>query len=202
MAAWVIAVVGVTGGIGSGKTTLTRLFAKQGIATLDLDRVGQALLNHDQQLKDMLCHTFGKKILNKHQRIDRAILAHIAFQNQASTDALNHIMHPAIKQQEMRWRRQQDTPFAMVEASVLIESGEYQRMDSIVVVFSDLQYRQQRVLQRGKQTVAMFDAIVARQCSDQQRQAIADHTIANNHDLQHLAKQQYILYQQLLRIFS
>jgi len=201
MAAWVIAVVGITGGIGSGKTTLTHLFAKQGIPTLDLDRVGQHILTHDSKIKTSLCELFGSNILQADSSINRPALAKVAFQTQASIDALNRIMHPAIKRQEMHWRSQQNTAFAIVEASVLIESGEYQRMNSIVVVFSTLQRRRQRVLQRGKQTAAMFDAIVSRQCNDKQRQAIADYSIENNDDLQSLILEQTILYNQLLRLY-
>jgi dephospho-CoA kinase len=193
------AVYGLTGGIGSGKSTVAHLFAQRGIPVLDLDAVGHHLLSHDESLKAALCHTFGSSIVQRDHSIDRARLAQLAFRDAATTEQLNQIVHPRIWQQAEQWHAlQQDAPFAVIEASVLIESYACERVDAVMVVLSDLALRQQRVLQRGKQNQATFHSIVARQCSDEQRVQVAHHLIYNNGTRKQLQQTVQMLYQQLL----
>jgi dephospho-CoA kinase len=186
---------GLTGGIGSGKSTVSHMFADLNVPTLDLDKVGHKLL-HEQSIQNQLQTTFGKSIVTQ-QAIDRAKLAAIAFQSKANTQALNQIMHPAIQAYEATWRAQQSAPFAIIEASVLIESGGLNRMHALIVVMCDKDIRLQRLLKRGKQSQAQINHIMQRQCSDEERLQYADYTLDNNYDLQQLEQQVKKLYLQL-----
>jgi len=193
-----IPVYGLTGGIGSGKSTVANLFAQLGVPVLDLDAVGHHVLSYDESLKQAVCQAFGTTILDQNSSINRARLAQLAFRDAATTEQLNHIIHPRIWQQASQWcEAQQDAPFALIEASVLIESHACERVDGVIIVLCDPAFRQQRVLQRGKQDQQLFDTIVARQCSDAQRIRAADHIIHNNGTLNDLQQAVLTLYQQL-----
>jgi dephospho-CoA kinase len=186
---------GLTGGIGSGKTTAARMFSNLNVPTLDLDKIGHKLL-HEPSIQNKLQNAFGEDIM-ANQVIDRAKLAAIAFQSEANTQALNLIMHPAIQAYEATWRNQQTVPFAIIEASVLIESGGLERMHALIVVMCDKDIRLQRLLKRGKQSQAQILNIMQRQCSDEERLQYADYILDNNSDLQHLEQQVKKLYLQL-----
>ncbi|WP_038247607.1 dephospho-CoA kinase [Ghiorsea bivora] len=186
---------GLTGGIGAGKSTVAKMFADWGVPTLDLDEVGKILLD-EPQVQQQLVDAFGLEILQDN-KINRDQLRTIAFQSKQNTKALNGIMHPTIRKAEMIWREKQNAPFAIIEASVLIESGDINRMSGLIVVLTNIGIRKQRVLARGKQDSSMFTAILQKQCSDEQRKQMADYTIHNNSDLQALRQQVDILYKQL-----
>jgi dephospho-CoA kinase len=106
-------------------------------------------------------------------------------------------MHPAIQAYEADWRAQQSAPFAIIEASVLIESGGLERMHALIVVMCDKDIRLQRLLKRGKQRQAQILNIIQRQCSDEERLKYADYILDNNGDLKHLEQQVKRLYPQL-----
>jgi len=178
---------GLTGGIGSGKSTVASIFAKHGVPTLDLDKLGHQIIKRPEII-EQLTATFGTSILDEQQQIHRAQLADIAFSYASHTQQLNHIMHAAIYAEEQKWREKQihgegKHPFAIIEASVLIEAGGMNRMHGLIVVLADIALRKKRVLQRGNQSLAQFQAIVQRQCSDEQRQAVATDVFYNNDDL-------------------
>jgi len=186
---------GLTGGIGSGKSTVARMFTDLHVPTLDLDKVGHKLL-HMPSIQHKLQTAFGEQIMAQ-QTIDRAKLAAIAFQSEANTQTLNQIMHPAIEAYEADWRAQQTAPFAIIEASVLIESGGLNRMHALIVVMCDKDIRLQRLLKRGKQSHAQILDIMQRQCSDEERLKHADYILDNNGDFKHLEQQMKSLYPQL-----
>jgi len=174
---------GLTGGIGSGKSTVASIFASMGIPTLDLDQLGKEIIQQDPQILKELVRAFGASVLNKQGILDNAAIANIAFSTSENTQILNDIMHPRIQQAEMEWRRNQTAPIAVIEASVIIESGAVGRMDALIVVMSDMDIREKRVISRGKQNLKAFQQIVARQCTDEARLAYADHIIENNASL-------------------
>ncbi len=186
---------GLTGGIGAGKSTVAKVFADLGVPTLDLDKVGRTLLN-DVHIQQQLVQAFGAPIIQD-GNISRDALRSIAFQSKANTLALNNIMHPAIRDAEMTWRNKQTAPSAIIEASVLIESGGVERMDGLIVVLADKDIRRQRVLKRPNFNAETFDNIVKQQTTDDIRKEFADMIIENNKDLSHLQEQVYHLYNRL-----
>ncbi len=196
------AAVAVTGGIGAGKSTVCRMFVAQGIPVLDLDRVGHQLLTEDQSLQAQIINAYGKAVTDQEGRIHRPSLAALVFQDAGALAHLNSLMHPRIRQRELQWRHQQITPFVIIEASVLIESGQHQRMDAVIAVLAPLAQRKQRTLRRHDYDESRFAAIVARQCNDEQRRQYADYILENNSTLQALQTAQHILYNKLCATFS
>jgi len=188
--------IALTGGIGSGKSTVAAMFAKMAVPVLDLDAVGRNLLD-SASVKTALIAAFGHEIQNSQGEIDRKKLASIAFSDADKTAELNSILHPEILRYEQQWLSKQSAPYVIIEASVLLESGAASRMDGLIVVFADKALRKERVLSRGKQDSEMFEKIVARQCDDQFRRSHADFMINNDGSLALLQEQVLLLSKQL-----
>lgn len=197
-----IARVGLTGGIGSGKSVAASMFADLGVPLLDLDDVGRRLLHSEPSIADKLVASFGPSVRLSSGELDRQRLAELAFASQAATRRLNGIMHPLIRQEEDHWVSRQTGPYCLVEASVLIESGGVNRMDAVVVLLADLALRQQRVVQRGSPAITLFDSIVKRQCDDEGRLAVADYVIVNNTSLAELEAEVRSVHRRLLERFQ
>ncbi|HKI59902.1 MAG TPA: dephospho-CoA kinase [Mariprofundaceae bacterium] len=179
------AVVGLTGGIGSGKSTVASMFAALGVPVLDLDEVGRRVTAPGSDGLEALVLQFGHKILDGDQ-LNRRKLAEISFACSEKTAQLNNIVHPLIWQEEESWRCQQHAPYLLIEASVLIESKGYDRMDHLVVVMADLAIRRERVLQRRGMNEPLFESIIDRQCDDADRLRLADDIVENNSDIESL----------------
>jgi len=191
--------IGLTGGIGSGKSTLAGMLAGLGVPVLDLDAAGRAL-HHDADCLQELLRAFGKGILDEAGLLDRQALAALCFADARKTQTLNAIMHPRIRQAEEVWLAGQQAAYALIEASVLIESGGAARMDAVVVVLADEALRRQRVLASRGMDQARFDAILARQCSDAERCMVADFVIENNAGLAALQESAADLHRRLLAL--
>jgi len=196
-----IARVGLTGGIGSGKSTVANIFSRFGIPVLDLDEVGKHLTSQPDHLA-MLVNAFGDRILREDGSLDRHELAHSCFSDTEKTKHLNQIMHPPIWDEAEAWLARQHACYALIEASVLIESGGVSRMDDVVVVVADESIRRERVLASRDMEAAFFDAIVQRQCNDDIRCATADYVIRNNVDLSALYTSIDMLHHQLMEKYS
>jgi len=194
-------VMALTGGIGSGKSTVATMFAERGVPVLDLDQVGHDCLNKPL-LRQHLVEIFGVDILDENGHVQRKILATKAFSDAKATQQLNHILHPAIQAQEKHWLAQQQAPYVIIEASVLLESGAQARMDAVVVVVADVDIRRKRVLQRGYQDEAAFERILQRQCDDALRRLKADFIIENSGDRSVLEGQVTCLHQQWMRDYG
>lgn len=196
-----IARVGLTGGIGSGKSTVAKIFSEFEIPVLDLDEVGKRLTSQPDHLA-ILVNTFGDRILREDGSLDRCELARICFSDAEKTKRLNQIMHPPIWDEAEAWLARQHACYALIEASVLIESGGVSRMDDVVVVVADENIRRERILASRDMDAASFDAIVQRQCNDDARCATAGYVICNNADLSALHTKIDILHHQLMKKYS
>ena len=188
--------IGLTGGIGSGKSTVASMFAQSGVPVLDLDQVGKIFLK-DKSVQDDLCAAFGDTVV-KQGVVQSTKLAAIAFGNEENTKRLNAILHPHIYTYEQQWLAEQTGDYAIIEASVLIESGGVERMDTLVVVMADEAVRKARVLARGKQDEWMFERIVKRQCDDDSRLLMANYLLDNDGDMDGLQQQVLWLTKQLI----
>ena len=155
------------------------MFSNLGMPVLDLDLVGQQVTASNPEALAALVKAFGREILDG-DRLNRKRLADICFPSREKTKQLNDILHPLIWQEMSDWTEEQNAAYVIIEASVLIESGGYDRMEATIVVMADLSLRKQRVLSRGEQTAASFESIVKMQCSDEERRRHADFIIHND----------------------
>jgi len=191
----------LTGGIGSGKSTVAAMFIELGVPVLDLDKIGRACLKNNFICKQLVA-CFGRYILADDGGIHRKRLAAKAFSNAHTTQQLNHILHPAIVEKESRWLAKQHAPYAIIEASVLLESAGESRMDAVIVVLADLELRRTRVLQRADQDEVMFERIVKQQCDDALRRRKADYILKNDGERRALDQQVIALYQQWMNDYG
>jgi dephospho-CoA kinase len=171
--------VGLTGGIGSGKTTVGRIFRTMGIPVFEADAEGRRLMAHDAALQRSIVERFGARVVNENG-IDRATLAGIVFQDTEALKELNALIHPAVRAAFDRWAREQRAPYVMMEAAVLAESGGHRTLDAIVVVSAPEPIRIRRVMQRDEVPEEAVRARLANQVSEAERLAIADHVIHND----------------------
>jgi len=184
--------VGLTGGIGSGKSTVAAMFAKLDVPVLDLDQLGRDVVAPGSVGLQAVLDSFGQRFLQADGSLDRSALGQYCFASDARTKQLNAILHPLIAVQEDIWVECQYSPYVIIEASVIIEStttllvavsDHATRMDQLIVVLADEALRCQRVMARGDRNRSEFQAVVARQCNDQQRRDAADIVIENMNGL-------------------
>ncbi|MBX2972617.1 MAG: dephospho-CoA kinase [Flavobacteriales bacterium] len=171
--------VGLTGGIGSGKTTVARVFRTLGVPVFEADAEGRRLLNEDAAVREAVVARFGPGVL-RDGTIDRAALAGIVFHAPEALGDLNGIIHPAVRASFRHWADRQQAPYVMMEAAILVESGGYKAMDRNVVVTAPEELRIRRVMQRDGVDEQAVRARMANQAGEQERRAIADHVIHND----------------------
>jgi len=193
--------VGLTGGIGSGKSTVANMFSEFGVPVLDLDEVGRSVASQPEHLANLV-HAFGDRILHTDGTLDRRELARICFPDAVKTKQLNRILHPPIWAVADAWLIRQHVCYAVIEASVLIESGGVSRMDDVVVVLADMDVRRDRVLVSRDMDSAYFDTVIQQQCDDHTRCAAADYVISNNADFPALHAKIKALHHQLMGKYS
>ncbi|MBL1352571.1 MAG: dephospho-CoA kinase [Zetaproteobacteria bacterium] len=193
--------IALTGGIGSGKSTVAAMFTEINVPVLDLDQVGHRCLD-GLVVREQLQAAFGADILDVKGFVQRKKLAAKAFLDTKTTQQLNRILHPVILAKEKIWVAQQSAPYVIIEAPVLLESAGEARMDAVVVVMADLALRRQRVVERGYQDAAAFEQILKRQCDDVLRRIKADYILENSGELRVLTLQVMTLHQQWMRDYG
>lgn len=171
--------VGLTGGIGSGKSTVARVFRTLGIPLFEADAEGRRLLSEDSEVISAVIGRFGSNVLRNGQ-IDRARLAGIVFADAVALHALNGIIHPAVRAGFRRWAQEQHAPYVIMEAAVMAENGGHRTMDHVVVVTAPEELRIRRVVQRDGVEEAQVKVRMANQASEVTRLAIAHHVIHND----------------------
>ncbi len=180
-------VVGLTGGIGSGKSTIAKAFAALGIAVFNSDEQAKALIATDAQVKERIIAAFGEEAYHNGE-YNHAYIAQIVFNNSEKLAILNGIVHPALAKYFKRWAKEQTSPYVLKEAAILFESGSYKDCDYIITVTAPEQLRIARVMARDHCTEAQVRARMAQQWTDDQRIALSD-AVIENIDLEKAKKQ-------------
>ncbi|KTB48221.1 dephospho-CoA kinase [Dehalogenimonas alkenigignens] len=173
-------VIGLTGGIGSGKTTVGAMLKELGAAFIDADKVGHRLLREDHDLKWAIVAAFGEGILDADDAIDRRKLARIVFCDTAALETLNAITHPAISQavsEEVAEFRSQGYKVAVVEAALLIEAGWMRQTDVIWLTAAPPEVVLDRLVNKMGYTEAEARARIACQTSNEVRRRYASAVI-------------------------
>ena len=171
-------VVGLTGGIGSGKSTIAKEFAALGIAVFDSDEQAKALIATDAQVKEHIIASFGEEAYQNGE-YNRAYIAQIVFNNSEKLAILNGIVHPALAKYFKQWAKKQTSPYVLKEAAILFESGIYKDCDYIITVTAPEQLRIARVMARDHCTEAQVRVRMSQQWSDAQRIALSNAVIEN-----------------------
>lgn len=172
--------VGVTGGIGSGKSTVCKVFAALGIPVFEADPVAKKLMNNNPLLGEKLISLFGPDVYLPNHTINRKYLAGIVFNNPSLLRQLNNAVHPVVQDAFNNWCEKQDAPYIIHEAAILFESGFYKMMDKTITVVADEAERISRVVKRDELSEQQVRERIRNQWNDAQRMELADFIIRNN----------------------
>jgi len=196
-------VVGLTGGIGSGKSTVAELFVGAGAALVDTDAIAHELTAPAGAAMPMLLAAFGPQIADERGALDRAAMRRAVFADPASRKKLEDILHPLIRQISSERCRNATTPYVILAVPLLVESGGYrERCQRIVAVDCPEILQIERVVARNGMTADEVKAIMAAQASRNERLAIADDVVHNDAGLPHLHEQVAKLHSRYLRLSS
>lgn len=172
--------VAICGGIGSGKSTVCQMFAERGVALYDSDSRAKALMNESEELRKALVAEFGEECY-KGGALNRPYLANRVFGSEEQLAKLNSIVHPAVKEDFLRWAEEQEGDFCILESAILFESGFDALVDKTVAVLAPLQLRIERAMARDGASREQIEARVKAQMSDDELVARADFAIVNIH---------------------
>ncbi|MBQ4540813.1 MAG: dephospho-CoA kinase [Alistipes sp.] len=170
--------VGITGGIGSGKSTVCRLFEQNGIAVYDSDARAKTLMAEDATLREQLVEAFGAECYNE-QGLNRAYLAGRVFGDEAELQRLNGIVHPAVKEDFRRWADVQRGAYVVLESAILFESGFDTQVDTTLAVMAPMEERLRRTVERDGVDREAVRRRMEHQLSDDELHARAARTIVN-----------------------
>ena len=171
-------VVGLTGGIGSGKSTIAKEFATLGISVFNSDEQAKALIANNAQVKERIIAAFGEEAYQNGE-YNRAYIAQIVFNNPKKLAILNGIVHPALAKYFKQWTKKQTSPYVLKEAAILFESGSYKDCNYIITVTAPEQLRIARVMARDHCTEAQVRVRMSQQWIDAQRIALSNAVIEN-----------------------
>ena len=196
-------VVGLTGGIGSGKSAAAACFAAQGIAVVDTDAIAHELTAAGGAAMPALLAEFGPEVAAPDGALDRARMRRLVFAEPAARGRLEAILHPLIRELSAARCRDAVSPYVILAVPLLVETGAYRdRCQRIVVVDGPESLQISRVMARNGLSEAEIRAIMAAQASRDQRLAVADDVLNNDGDLHHLESQVADLHRKYLRLSS
>lgn len=171
--------IGLTGGIASGKTAVSRLFAARGIQVIDADEIAREVVEPGQPCLEAVVEEFGQDVLGPDGRLDRARLRAQVFADPGRRRRLEAILHPAIRAEMDRRAAAAPGPYVILAIPLLAEGGRSSRFDRVLVVDCPVELQRQRLAQRDGETPERIEAILSAQATREQRLAIADDVIVN-----------------------
>ncbi|MBY0545408.1 MAG: dephospho-CoA kinase [Gammaproteobacteria bacterium] len=181
--------IGLTGGIGAGKSTVGELFQTLGAPLIDTDKLAHDLVQHGEPALALITEHFGPHILNDHGQLDRKHLRAVIFEFPHERVWLEECLHPLIREEIRRQLKQLNAPYCLISIPLLFETQPNPMLQHILVVDTPLQQQREQVLQRENISEQQVDQIIRRQASRRQRLAGADDVIYNNGNKVELKKQ-------------
>ncbi len=189
--------VGITGGIGSGKSTVSRFFSELGVPVYDSDQRAKSLMQHDDSIIIKIKKEFGDdSYLNN--MLNRSHIAEIVFKNELKLKQLNAIVHPVVRTDFNNWLSQNSNArFVIKEAAIMIESGAYKDLDKLIVVNANREQKIKWIKKRDHLLLEDIENRIQNQLSDKIRNQYADFIIENNSSKKELKQQVLSIYNKL-----
>jgi dephospho-CoA kinase len=182
--------IGLTGGIGSGKTIIAEIFQKLGIPVFNADAEA-ATITKEPEILSALVKLLGNKIIGTDGLLNRSVMRDIIFHDQVSREKVNHLIHPLVRKKFRQWcELQSSVPFIIEEAAILFESGASVGLDKVIVVSAREKIRLDRVMKRDGVGEQVVKKIMDSQMNESEKKAKADFIIFN--DEEHLVIPQVI----------
>lgn len=172
--------VGITGGIGSGKTTVCKIFESLGVPVYYADDRAKKLMTADKVLKTGIINLLGEESYYKNGRLNRKYIGYKVFKNKSLLKKLNKLVHPAVLKDGEIWFNKQKGMMALKEAALLIESGSYKSLDKLIVVTAPEKIRIQRVMERDNLSEEAVKQKIKSQLNEAEFLKHADYRILND----------------------
>ncbi len=195
-------VVGITGGIGSGKSVVCSVFRTLGVPVFDADQEAKKVYDNNPDLLEKIKKEFPESVFDKNGKIDKKKMSEIVFSEPEKLKQLNAWVHPLVKKNFLQWCvSNAEASYVVKEAAILFESGSHKDCDRVIAVVSPLELRIQRVRERDRKTKNEIEKIIENQWSDEERTSRADFTIKNDEN-EMLIPQVLLIHETLIKDFS
>ena len=171
--------IGLTGNIGSGKTTVASCFEILGVAVFNADKEAKLLMNEDVNLKQSLIAEFGKDVFLDNE-LNRKYLSNLAFNDDLVLKRLNALVHPVVQDAFEKWSIQQSGAYVIKEAAILFESNTYQSLDAIICISCPDEIRLKRILKRDDLSEKEVRQRMSHQWAEEKKISLSDYTITND----------------------
>lgn len=189
--------IGVTGGIGSGKTEVCSFLEEFGCIVINSDTLAKQLYKSNSLLKKKLVNEFNSGILDKFGRIDLSGLKKIVFKDKNKQKRVNEIVHPFVINEKLRIFKRIKSGIVVTEAALIYESGSDKYLDYVILVYSNKANRIKRILKRGCMSKSEIERIIRLQMPEKEKLKKADMIINNNGSLKQLKNKTYFIYKVL-----
>ncbi len=173
-----VKLIGLTGGIGCGKTTVTEEFRKIGIPCFIAD-IHAGTYYNDPSFLEQIQTLFGNTVFNNDGTADKRRIASIVFSNRDKLMALNALIHPRVMEDFRLWAANQTTPYAIIESAILYEYELYKHLDGIITVYLEKEERIRRLMQRDRESREVIELRMANQLTAEEKMDRADYVILN-----------------------
>lgn len=173
-------IIGLTGGIGSGKSTVLSLFKALGAVTYVADIEAKKLMNADAALRNQIINLFGEKAYELGE-LNRAYISSVVFNNEEKLNALNALVHPKVREDFQHFIKTQKADFVIYEAAILFESGSNQFCDYVITVIADFEQKIKRIMKRDRVSEAQILERMKNQSDDDFKIKKSNFVIRNNH---------------------
>ena len=193
-------IVGLTGGIGSGKSSAAKFFIELGIDVIDADEASKNILDANLEAKNKFLDTFGKEFLDTNNKIDRSLLRSEIFKNEEKKTLLESIIHPLVREQILKFIENSKSIYKIIMVPLIFETKSESFYDKIVVVDCEEKIQINRASKRDKKSRDNIINIMKKQATREERNSISDMIIMNNNSLEDLRKEVITTHQKLLGI--
>jgi dephospho-CoA kinase len=171
--------IGLTGGIGSGKTTVSKILVKKGIPVYDSDSNAKLLMNSSNEIKKLIINHFGK-LSYTNNKLNNKYISKIIFNNPVEMNRINSLIHPFVHDNFNKWKNNFSSKYVIFESAIIFETGSYEKFDFNILVLSDIEKRIKRVIKRDFSSEDDVLTRIKSQWIDDKKIPFADYVIKNN----------------------
>ena len=195
-------IIGLTGGIGSGKSAAANFFQNEGISVIDTDQLARKVIEKDTPGYSKVVDSFGANILDNNDSIDRAKLREEVFHDDEKRKILESITHPLVRELMVQKISSSTSPYSMIMVPLIFETNSAKNYDRVLVIDCDVEIQLERAMARDENSADLIQKIIDSQCSRSERLSIANDVIPNNHSIEDLQKRSLAMHNFYLRFCS
>ena len=181
-------IIGLTGGIGSGKSAAADFFQNEGISVIDTDQLARKVIEKDTPGYSKVVDSFGSNILDNNDSIDRAKLREEVFHDNEKRKILESITHPLVRELMVQKISSSTSPYSIIMVPLIFETNSEKNYDRVLVIDCDVEIQLERAMARDENSADLIQKIIDSQCSRSERLSIANDVIPNNHSIEDLKK--------------